>query len=158
MRCPFCRRSAAKLSYAQAQAAIDGVGDAGPAAAIREPILKPLWAAWAVLEAGRNARSPLELDLPERKIVLGPDGKVARITVPERLAAHRLIEEFMIQANVAAAETLEAKRTPSSSLVNSCAIPTGRCGQPASLGSRHRGQSNISGQRRKDRNRVLPST
>ena len=105
-------RSAAKISYQQAQAATDGAGDAGPAAAVLEPILKPLWAAWAVLEAGRNARAPLELDLPERRIVLGPDGKVARITVPERLAAHRLIEEFMIQANVAAAETLEAKRTP----------------------------------------------
>ena len=105
-------RSAAKISYQQAQAAIDGLGDAGPAAGVLEPILKPLWAAWAVLEAGRNARAPLELDLPERKIVLGADGKVARITVPERLAAHRLIEEFMIQANVAAAETLEAKRTP----------------------------------------------
>jgi len=105
-------RSAAKLSYSQAQAAIDGTSGAGPAADIRESILMPLWAAWGVLEAGRNARAPLELDLPERKIILGPDGKVARITVPERLAAHRLIEEFMIQANVAAAETLEAKRTP----------------------------------------------
>jgi len=54
----------------------------------------------------------LELDLPERKVVLGKDGAIERIVVPERLESHRLIEEFMIQANVAAAETLEAKKSP----------------------------------------------
>ena len=105
-------RSAAKLSYQQAQAAIDGTSGAGPAEDVRDTILKPLWAAWRLLDAARKERAPLDLDLPERKIILGADGKVARITVPERLEAHRLIEEFMIQANVAAAETLEAKRTP----------------------------------------------
>ena len=75
-------------------------------------MLKPLWAAYAVLKRGRDARQPLELDLPERKILLKPDGTVDRVVVPERLDAHKLIEEFMIQANVAAAETLEAKRQP----------------------------------------------
>ena len=102
-------RSAAKLSYPQAQAAIDGRPDdtTGP---ILEPVLQPLWAAYEVLKRGRNAREPLELDLPERKILLKPDGTVDRVVVPERLDAHKLIEEFMIQANVAAAETLEAKR------------------------------------------------
>ena len=63
-----------------------------------------------VLKRGRDKRQPLDLDLPERKILLKPDGTVDRVIVPERLDAHRLIEEFMIQANVAAAETLEAKR------------------------------------------------
>ena len=63
-----------------------------------------------MLKRGRDARQPLELDLPERKILLKPDGTVDRVVVPERLDAHRLIEEFMIQANVAAAETLEGKR------------------------------------------------
>ncbi len=48
----------------------------------------------------------MALDLPERKVVLGKDGAIERIVVPERLESHRLIEEFMIQANVAAAETL----------------------------------------------------
>jgi ribonuclease R len=104
-------RSAAKLAYAQAQSAIDGAPDetAGP---LLEPVLKPLWAAYAALKAARDARSPLDLDLPERKLVLKTDGTVDRVVVPPRLDAHRLIEEFMIQANVAAAETLEAKRTP----------------------------------------------
>ena len=104
-------RSAAKLSYQQAQAAIDGRPDekTGP---LLEPILKPLWEAYRALAKARDARQPLELDLPERKILIGEDGRVARVIVPERLEAHRLIEEMMIQANVAAAETLEEKRTP----------------------------------------------
>jgi ribonuclease R len=104
-------RSAAKLSYGQAQAAIDGNAD-DKTAPLLDPVLKPLWDAYGALKRGRAAREPLELDLPERKIVLKPDGTVDRVFVPERLDAHRLIEEFMIQANVAAAETLEGKRLP----------------------------------------------
>lgn len=102
-------RSAAKLAYVQAQAAIDGAPDdtTGPLLA---PVLKPLWAAYGALARGRRAREPLELDLPERKILLKADGTVDRVVVPDRLDAHKLIEEFMIQANVAAAETLEQKR------------------------------------------------
>lgn len=104
-------KSAAKLSYQQAQAAIDGKPDekSGP---LLEPILKPLWAAYAILKVGRDRRQPLELDMPERKIILKEDGTVDRVFVPERLDAHKLIEEMMIQANVAAAETLEKKRQP----------------------------------------------
>ena len=104
-------RSAAKLAYAQAQAAIDGATDE-KTAPILDTILKPLWAAYGALKRGRDAREPLELDLPEKKILLGPDGKVDKVIVPERLDAHKLIEEFMIQANVAAAEVLEAHRQP----------------------------------------------
>jgi ribonuclease R len=104
-------KSAAKLAYRQAQAAIDGAPDdvTGP---ILDTALKPLWAAYAVLKRGRVSRQPLELDLPERKILLKSDGTVDKVIVPERLDAHKLIEEFMIQANVAAAETLEAKLQP----------------------------------------------
>jgi ribonuclease R len=104
-------RSAAKLHYAQAQAAIDGRSDdtTGP---LLDPILKPLYAAYALVKRARNERDPLELELPERKILLKPDGTVDRVATPERLDAHRLIEEFMILANVAAAETLEKKALP----------------------------------------------
>src|SRR5690606_7701719 len=104
-------KSAAKLAYSQAQAAIDGAPD-DKTSPILDSILKPLWNAYAVLKRGRDAREPLELDLPEKKILLTPDGKVDKVIVPERLDAHKLIEEFMIQANVAAAETLEARRQP----------------------------------------------
>ncbi|RWD34358.1 MAG: ribonuclease R [Mesorhizobium sp.] len=102
-------KSAAKLAYPQAQAAIDGAPDdkTGP---ILDTVLKPLWDAYAVVKRGRETRQPLELELPERKILLKEDGTVDRVVVPERLDAHKQIEEFMIQANVAAAETLEAKR------------------------------------------------
>jgi ribonuclease R len=104
-------RSAAKLHYAQAQAAIDGRPDdtTGP---LLEPILKPLYTAYALVKLARDERDPLDLDLPERKILLKADGSVDRVIVPERLDAHRLIEEFMILANVAAAEMLEKKALP----------------------------------------------
>jgi ribonuclease R len=104
-------RSAAKLSYAQAQAAIDGRPDdvTGP---LLDSILKPLYDAYAVVKRARDERDPLDLDIPERKILLKPDGTVDRVIVPERLDAHKLIEEFMILANVAAAEMLEKKSLP----------------------------------------------
>ncbi len=104
-------RSRARLTYAQVQTAMDGTPDE-TTAPLLETVLKPLWAAYGVLAAARDRRAPLDLDIPERKVVLGPDGQVDAIVVPPRLEAHRLIEEFMIQANVSAAETLEAHRTP----------------------------------------------
>ncbi len=104
-------RSAVKLSYQEAQGAIDGTSQEVPQAVL-EDILKPLWATYACLKRGRDAREPLDLDLPERKIRLKPDGTVEGVYTPERLDAHKLIEEFMIQANVAAAETLEKAGVP----------------------------------------------
>ncbi|MEP3277077.1 MAG: ribonuclease R [Stappiaceae bacterium] len=103
-------RSHAKFSYAQAQSAIDGVPD-DQTTPLLESVLKPLWESYACVKRGRENRQPLELNLPERKLVLKQDGTVERVVVPERLDAHKLIEEFMIQANVAAAETLEKHRT-----------------------------------------------
>jgi ribonuclease R len=79
-------------------------------APLLEKVLRPLWAAYEALKLEREQRSPLDLDLPERKILLKPDGSVDRVIIPPRLDAHRLIEEFMILANVAAAETLEQKQ------------------------------------------------
>jgi ribonuclease R len=74
-----------------------------------ESALRPLWQAHAVLAHARGKREPLEIELPERRIVFGADGSPCGVTTPPRLEAHRLIEEFMIQANVASAETLEAR-------------------------------------------------
>ncbi len=104
-------KSTAKLHYAQAQAAVDGRVDdtTGP---LLDPVLKPLYDAYAALKRARQVRHPLDLDLPERKILLKPDGTVDRVITPERLEAHRLIEEFMILANVAAAETAERATLP----------------------------------------------
>ncbi len=104
-------RSAAKLSYEEAQAAIDGV-TGGKGDKFLEPVLKPLWGAYKALGKAREKRGPLELDLPERRVEIGADGQVSAITTKERFDAHKLIEEFMIQANVAAAETLEKQGSP----------------------------------------------
>jgi len=103
-------RSAARLSYQQVQAAIDGAPDeaTGP---LREGVLLPLWRAYQAMQRAREARGPLDLDLPERKIVLDAAGMVADVRVPERLETMRLIEEMMIAANVAAAETLEKHKS-----------------------------------------------
>ena len=111
--------SHAKLSYEQAQAAIDGRVD-DKTAPLLEPVLAPLFAAYDCLRKAREKRAPLALDLPERKITMNDSGKIERIHVPERLEAHKLIEEFMIQANVAAAETLEKKNMPLLYRVHDC--------------------------------------
>ena len=104
-------RSAAKLSYEQAQAAIDGEPD-DRTAPLLDGILRPLWAAYACMGKGRDKRSPLDIESAERRIAFAPTGQIAAITPRARLDAHRLIEEMMIQANVCAAESLEQKRTP----------------------------------------------
>src|SRR5262249_55089205 len=104
-------RSGARLNYVQAQAAIDGWPDETTRPFLA-PALEPFYLAYRVLKRPRDARAPLDLDLPERKIVLTAHNTVDRVMTPERLDAHRLIEEFMILANVAAAETLERARVP----------------------------------------------
>jgi ribonuclease R len=101
-------RSAAKLSYADAQRLI---GDPSASGAVADGV-RNLYKAFLARWKERSKRAPLDLDLPERKIILNPDGSVARIIRRERYDAHRLIEEFMILANVAAAEMLEQKKTP----------------------------------------------
>jgi ribonuclease R len=104
-------RSAARLHYEQAQLAVSGRTDE-VTAPIADTILQPIYAAYRAVLRARNERSPLDLDIPERKIVLKPDGTVDRVVTPQRLDSNRLIEEFMILANVAAAETCERARVP----------------------------------------------
>ncbi len=104
-------RSAARLSYADAQAAFDGVPPHGMGALVRNT-LADIWEAYQALTVARGKRDPLDLDLPERRVVLGADGHVQSIAFRERLESMKLIEEFMVLANVAAAEALEKARTP----------------------------------------------
>lgn len=103
--------SVASLNYGEVQDAIDGAPNERTEPLL-EPVLKPLYAAYRALARARDERQPLDLDLPERKIELAEDGVVTSVSFRGRLDAHRLIEEFMILANVAAAETLIAKRSP----------------------------------------------
>jgi ribonuclease R len=104
-------RSAARLHYEQAQLAVSGRTDQ-VTKPIVDKILQPLYAAYRAVLRARDERGPLDLDIPERKIVLKSDGTVDRVIMPQRLEAHRLIEEFMILANVAAAETCERAKVP----------------------------------------------
>jgi ribonuclease R len=77
-----------------------------------ESTLKPLWACWRAMFAAREKRAPLDLDLPERRVVLDEKGRIMSVAPRERLDAHKLIEDYMIAANVAAAKALEAKKAP----------------------------------------------
>ncbi len=104
-------KSAASLNYQEVQAAVDGQPN-DKTKPLLTPVLEPLYAAYHALKTARNHRQPLELDLPERKIILSDEGKVVSVDFRDRLDAHKMIEEFMVLANVAAAEELVAKRTP----------------------------------------------
>ena len=99
-------RIAANIAYEDAQAAVDAA--AGPMLAA----LRPLWACWRALAEARAGRAPLDLDLPERRVVLDEKGRIMSVAPRERLDAHRLIEDYMIAANVAAAKALEARKAP----------------------------------------------
>jgi len=121
-------RIAANIAYEDAQAAMDAAGEArievsSPTCSMPpiegrvpkqlvEKALKPLWECWRALFAARQKRDPLELDLPERRVVLDEKGRIASIAPRDRLDAHRLVEDYMIAANVAAARALEAKKAP----------------------------------------------
>jgi ribonuclease R len=125
-------RIAANIAYEDAQAAIDAakgqerlevasptcdMPDIEPSAPVVLPeivegTLKPLWACWQALYAAREKRAPLDLDLPERRVQLDEKGRILSVAPRERLDAHKLIEDYMIAANVAAAKALEAKKAP----------------------------------------------
>ena len=104
-------RSAARLTYEEVQAAIDGRPNETTRPLLAH-ILRPLYGAYGAFERARKRRGTLDLYLPERRILLAPTGRVARIEPRQRLDSHRLIEEFMIAANVAAAEELERLKRP----------------------------------------------
>ena len=103
-------RSAARLTYDEAQAAADG-SDALDRE-LRETVIAPLYGVYRALAAARRARGTLELDLPELRVVLDEAGAVEAVRPTARYDSHRLIEECMIAANVAAAETLQRRKFP----------------------------------------------
>ncbi|NCU12724.1 MAG: VacB/RNase II family 3'-5' exoribonuclease, partial [Sphingomonadaceae bacterium] len=92
------------IAYGEAQRRID--------AGVAADNLVQLWAAWRALEKARQGRDPLDLDLPERRVKLDEQGRITEIALRERLDAHRVVEDFMIAANVAAAKALESKVAP----------------------------------------------
>ncbi|HEX2812882.1 MAG TPA: VacB/RNase II family 3'-5' exoribonuclease [Sphingopyxis sp.] len=105
-------RLRANIAYEDAQAAYDADRPKEGWDEDVLPALSYLWACWKLLAKARDARAPLDLDLPERQVILDEQGGITEIRVRERLDAHRLIEDYMIAANVAAAKALEAKKSP----------------------------------------------
>ncbi|PKP88168.1 MAG: ribonuclease R [Alphaproteobacteria bacterium HGW-Alphaproteobacteria-17] len=105
-------RLRANIAYEHAQAACEAEEARDDWDADVLPTLRDLWACWALLAKARAARAPLDLDLPERQVILDEQGGIAEIRVRERLDSMRLIEDYMIAANVAAAKALEAKKSP----------------------------------------------
>ena len=97
-------RIAEVIAYEDAQARVDGGTADQP--------LQNLWAAWRALRAARDKRDPLALNLPERRVMLDGNGRIAEIALREHLDAHQVVEDFMIAANVAAAKALESKAAP----------------------------------------------
>ncbi|MEC7657776.1 MAG: RNB domain-containing ribonuclease, partial [Pseudomonadota bacterium] len=104
-------RSAARLTYDQVQAARDGATD-DKTRPLMARVIEPLFGAYASLAKARDNRGTLDLDIPERQVLFREDGWIDRIVPRARYDSHRLIEEFMIAANVAAAEALHAKKAP----------------------------------------------
>jgi ribonuclease R len=102
--------SRASLAYEDAQAAADGQPNARTLPLM--PQIETLFAAYRALARARERRQPLDLDLPERRIELDDAGRVTSVAFRDRFDAHKLIEEFMVLANVAAAEELTTRRTP----------------------------------------------
>jgi ribonuclease R len=103
--------SKARLTYEQVQAAKDGIID-DVTRPLMDGVINPLYDAFVVLKQARERRGALELDLPERKIILNDAGEMVGIKPRARLESHKLIEEFMILANVAAAQALESQNAP----------------------------------------------
>lgn len=104
-------RSAARLTYEQVQAAKDGLTD-DTTEILLDPVITPLYDAYTILDEARRKRGALELDLPERQILINEEGRMTGVTQRVRLDSHKLIEEFMVLANVAAAEALEKRKAP----------------------------------------------
>jgi ribonuclease R len=111
-------RSTARLTYEQVQAARNGLSDdvTGP---LEKPVIAPLYEAFEILDKARKNRGALELDLPERQVIIDEKGNMTGVRLRQRLDSHRLIEEFMIMANVAAALALEARKAPCAYRVHS---------------------------------------
>ncbi len=104
-------KSPAALNYQIVQDGIDGAPNEQVAPLMKD-VIEPLYAAYHALRSARARRDPLNLELPERRIELDEAGRVISVAFKDRLDAHKLIEEFMVLANVAAAEELNSKKSP----------------------------------------------
>ncbi len=99
-------RSAARLSYQQAQAIVDGDEALRERFAPLVPSLLAMDELAKKMRRLRHERGALDFDVPEPKLVLDEAGEMVGIVRHERLDSMRLVEEFMLAANEAVAEEL----------------------------------------------------
>ncbi|HEU5047341.1 MAG TPA: ribonuclease R [Rickettsiales bacterium] len=97
-------RSQARLTYTEVEKDL-----ADPN---RNPLVTHLFAAYKALAKERDARGTLEIQLPEYKVMFDAEGNISHIAPRLQLESHRLIEAFMIAANVAAANYLISHKAP----------------------------------------------
>jgi ribonuclease R len=121
-------KSRARLTYEEVEllspSPLEGEGRGGGIFGKETPPLNPLpqgegkllitnlYGAYAALAIERDRRGALDLNLPEFKIIFDNSGNVASIAPKARLESHRLIEAYMIAANVAAADFLLKHKAP----------------------------------------------
>ena len=103
-------KSVASLNYEEVQKSVEGTVNEKVKPHFKN-VIKPLYESYFCLKKSKDVRQPLDLDLPERKVELFKNGRVKAVVLKERFDSHRLIEEFMILANVAAAEELSKARS-----------------------------------------------
>ncbi len=104
-------KSAARLTYKETAAALNGEFNTRTKKIFKTAIT-PLYEAYLALEQARKNRGALELETTEVKIRLDKNGDVAAVEKQESLVSHKMIEEFMIAANVAAARRLQLSTQP----------------------------------------------
>ncbi len=106
-------RSVARMTYTGVAQALEGRSEALDASYSRYlPQLQQLHQLYLALLQARKRRGAIEFETTETKIIFGEGKKIERIDPLERNDAHRMIEEFMIAANVCAARLLKRKRVP----------------------------------------------
>ena len=100
-------RSAKRLTYRQAYAILK--------APIHDQLSERLHVAWelaSLLRKNRFAQGSLDLDFPEVKVRLDPEGKPIQLERIENDESHQLVEEFMLAANEAVARELKNRLIP----------------------------------------------
>jgi ribonuclease R len=103
-------KSHGRLTYGNVQQILDG-SDVPQFAHLKERLLLSEKLA-NILKAKRFAEGSLDLDIPEVLVEVDEQGQAVDIHLSERIFAHRLIEEFMLKANIAVAEFIEKKNKP----------------------------------------------
>ncbi len=104
-------KSVARLTYREVQNAIDGKFN-NNTVGIFKTVIQPLYEAYFALDKARKKRGALEIEPHEITVKVDKDGNVKSVEKTEDFISCKIIEEFMIAANVAAARALKKTKLP----------------------------------------------